>query len=42
LAGISNPLPPLGTLIAETGLDEAERNLGHYLGLVCQPAGQQA
>jgi hypothetical protein len=27
-------VPQLGKAIAEIGLDEIERNLGHYVGLV--------
>jgi enoyl-CoA hydratase/carnithine racemase len=31
-------LPQFGTLIAEIGVDEVERNLGHYLGMANQQA----
>jgi hypothetical protein len=31
-------VPQLGKAIAEIGLDEIERNLGHYAGLINQQA----
>ncbi|MGW0561469.1 enoyl-CoA hydratase/isomerase family protein [Streptomyces sp. NPDC003016] len=36
--GFQARMPQFGALIAETGLDEVERNLGHYLGAAHQQA----
>jgi enoyl-CoA hydratase/carnithine racemase len=35
--GFQTRVPLIGKLIAEAGLDEVERNLGHYAGLANQP-----
>ncbi|WP_327716939.1 hypothetical protein OG381_16975 [Streptomyces sp. NBC_00490] len=36
--GFQARVPRLGKAIAEIGLDEIERNLGHYAGLINQQA----
>ncbi|MGB0098259.1 MAG: hypothetical protein WBP81_37690 [Solirubrobacteraceae bacterium] len=36
--GFQGRATQFGTLIAEIGLDEVERNLGHYLGVANQQA----